>query len=718
MSTLQELQLQTPPRYDCSRLIHIVAEHEAILQTGKVVNFGHPDPPSMQIFAVSAELLLVVAFTPHFCYVQEQYTSTNDVAFQAAGEPIELCRFALEDGYGDEQITCVTIVSSDDALWLHEENTSNPIQSQSFQEGEMETLSHARIAIIVGTNTSRVYSVELLADTNKGRLLAKDFPLILCEVLPHDTKDTLKLLRRKRNQVTPFQPSGGVSTMTSFWRQGEQYVWITYGDGCLLRVHSIGLFPSVWTKGAASGQSVDDMLKKPALLRCHVTLTNKENGETRIIVPFFKSFPSPLSPLTRQPHRGPDGVRLDEDDTPMSLDLKESAREEEEESNETIEAMMFTSNNSFPAIYFLTSETKFTSRQNSRIENSIHGNRDMMAVVVGGAKAIVGGVFTGLLSSVSKMSSNRKVSSTNAINDDDDKSDRIDMDTLAGPFSTLWNEPVALFAGEELHDSPRQVDFCSIDPDGGFAVTADNLGRVMLIDLCAKQIIRMWKGYREASCYWIHSERHDEEISIWSARPHQLNLIIYSKQRRVVEVWRLRHGPRVNVRQVERGADVLPYSAISPSSRRASAFLIHSTIPGNVHQMEELDADFTLMPGQTNLPAAQSRKISSIRAETIKLQHLRQLLSTETLQFTKDDVYKALKQITSLADLALALDLTAQSSLLEDKLNIDGSEFQKLAVAHCYDILNEAVQGNRSELRTNPTVSSLSSKVLSYSQVC
>jgi hypothetical protein len=110
----------------------------------------------------------------------------------------------------------------------------------------------------------------------------------------------------------------------------------------------------------------------------------------------------------------------------------------------------------------------------------------------------------------------------------------------------------------------------------------------------------------------------------------------------------------------------------------------------------------------------------SSRRATLRLQYLQQLLSASEVRYSKEDVRKALHEIKSLSDLATALDLLAKSSVLEDKLGVQGAELQRDAIAYCRDVLNNAIHRGFSGIdvaRSNPHVQLLSRKIEYHVQV-
>ena len=122
-------------------------------------------------------------------------------------------------------------------------------------------------------------------------------------------------------------------------------------------------------------------------------------------------------------------------------------------------------------------------------------------------------------------------------------------------FPALHGEHSSLFAGLEIHDAPRQITSASVDPDGNLAATTDTLGRILLVDLCTKQVVRVFKGVREASCAWIEIPRPNV-TKAWQKKK-MLYLAVHSRLRRVVDIYRTRHGPRVHTRQVGRDAQLI-----------------------------------------------------------------------------------------------------------------------------------------------------------------
>jgi Rab3 GTPase-activating protein regulatory subunit N-terminus len=351
----------------------------------------------------------------------------------------------------------------------------------------------------------------------------------------------------------------------------------------------------------------------------------------------------------------------------------------------------------------------------------------------------------------------------------------LDSSKMVVPFPSLQRPPVELYLHTTFHDAPRKIEFCSIDPERKLAATADALGRILLIDLGTKQIIRMWKGFRDASCYWIQQKECNPQESsgmVLSATKNALTqdcshhptsnqhpkrkkpslfLVIHSRQRRIVEIWRVRHGGRVASFSVGRDARIIPFTIAATlhsengviHTNLAQCYLIQSTIPGsNLNQLELIRVNYPEPPLPTeaviaipvnhnspprhNSRTGSSSKVpssmSTSRTGALRLKHLQQLLSASSIHSTIDDVRTALHDITSLVDLSTALDLLATGSALDDKLSVQGSNFHRDAISHCRNVLNAALSGGRTtaidpSLRTNPHVQGLSHKIEYHEQV-
>lgn len=861
--------------FDCSRLLRYAVRAEADCAAAAAAgshidnrsaaaaattttSFGHPDPPSLHLFALddsepststpttsSATVvpdgtLLVVAFTKHTVSAQLLWTRNNNSNKKHSGvvqdDVKELCVLLPEDetllttidenGDNDEHIRCLTVVAlkrkhqqqllqiavssaastsitSSSSLmkgvvYVKSETTeasatatsAAPMSRPQPPQGDEEL---RRLAIVFGTNYSRVYTVEVtisFSTTNKQWVLqrsqlhdATSSHSSVFQVFPMDDSNNAMLIRRrscKRTSthtnkqehgpaVTPFRPVGGVVCLSCYQ---DWIVWITYGDATLLRVHGSSFFPSLWQRAAAGGWSVEDCVRwlhpniRP-LVRCQVRLPC---DEPVLVVPLPRHFPSLLTTLKTilppsAPRSAPHGDEECRNGDPKIDDYETQQRAAAME--ETYEALVFGQGTSslFPTLCFYTSVGPLDGRDGdsnaggSRNESFDFASpsRDDGRILGSVTKALVGSAMGALrwgFGSGSSDNSRNAASkldyfSQSQVSDSEGRDSAgfkgTDYDTsertvASSPFPSLWSRPVNLHASFEFHDAPRKVEFCSIDPDGRLAAAADGLGRVLLIDLASKQLIRMWKGFRDASCYWLQTESPrqqrptNEPISPWrhgKQKKPLLHLVIHSRQRRVVEVWRVRHGSRVCSIQVGRGSRILP--CISLSALReplVSCYLIHSTIPGTNHnQMEQIRVDCE--EAVTTFHDAPPRSVSSTKAASVasnpsrqaalRLQHLQQLLSAGNIQYSAEDVRKALHEIKSLSDLSTALDLLAAGSVLEEQLGVKGSTFHRDALTYCRGVLNAAMHRGKSRsdtaARANPHVQILSHKIEYHTQV-
>ncbi|GMT28953.1 hypothetical protein PFISCL1PPCAC_20250 [Pristionchus fissidentatus] len=90
-------------------------------------------------------------------------------------------------------------------------------------------------------------------------------------------------------------------------------------------------------------------------------------------------------------------------------------------------------------------------------------------------------------------------------------------------------------------------------PDGvPLVAVADNLARIAIIETSSGQVVRMWKGYRDASCGWIRVKGDGGRRALF--------LAILAPRRNLLEIWSAPNGRRVAARQV-RGVALLESSS-------------------------------------------------------------------------------------------------------------------------------------------------------------
>lgn len=116
------------------------------------------------------------------------------------------------------------------------------------------------------------------------------------------------------------------------------------------------------------------------------------------------------------------------------------------------------------------------------------------------------------------------------------------------------------------NDACRKINQISICPPSTsaqrqtLAVTADALGRVILWDVIEGEMIRIWKGVRDAVCGWVEIFEHElyEQKDILSPPKVLLFLVMYSCKRGFLKVFQMRHGKQVGAYHVGSGWQLVP----------------------------------------------------------------------------------------------------------------------------------------------------------------
>jgi hypothetical protein len=564
------------------------------------------------------------------------------------------------------------------------------------------------------------------------------------------------------------------------------YVWIGYGDGTGVRLHHAGLFPSVVQKHTDNfysqnrnhndneasddddnrdGQkkktapSLERILGQPLIKwQAHLPLSTtsssaKLNKDRMVVIPIPSYHPTPLAAATNSvtpfPTSWNDAYQLGMVGRGINLNTTNGVEKTgprygaidgdenvgEDDWSKDYEAIVYCKNSfdkSFPTLVFYTSEDQYPGRFQGDLQELLYGtslNEDKKIENGNGGStisAIVGGIF-GVFGSGSV----DKVGAKKGLDDDpgSDEREKIELDAdsdwePALPFPAINRAPIDLYAGIEIHDSPRQISQCTIDPDGDLAALTDTLGRVSLIDLKTKQIVRMWKGFRETSCSWIQVP----QCGAATKSKKLLYLVIHSRQRCVIEVWQMTHGTRVKSMQVGREAQIISCRQKWPGEAGYinSCYIAYSNVPhSNMNQLERivisLEENEYDEQGRGRLPENSIKQLeSSIPSQeaTARMNRLQQLLGETNVECQSVDVYKAMEEIESLEDLAHCLDTIAMSPALEEKMGVDGSSFQRLALSLCQQKLDEAVSDGGEESLTNPHVELLVFKIAYYTQIC
>ena len=710
--------------------------------------FGHPQPPQLHMCRipdpdrVGGDLGVVAMMAVTKRCISAQLLRES-VTFTAVGAPVEVLVMS-----GVDRINCASLVALEhpeltaaDTLIVADRDSGKSADSQpvlSLMSGGIVPVAPSpRVAVVVGTSDSRVITIEFSVKPVSMQLVRRNFfageqVRSYYEPLPWDTLTEAQQKRRRLplskqlsrvsidsdktdgarepRGIVPFVVTDGVKTIEQYSivrnEKSVTYVWISFGDGTAVRVHHAALFASVVQKHAESQpnkKSLEEVLGDQ-VIRWQAKLPPLE--DTRVtLFPIPKYHPSPLAPIPSWKIFELE----DKEDDPAGENGKHEDRQE------FFEAILYCTGamaDSFPTLTFYTSENQFGGRIQGDPEVETQ-DRD-----AGALKGIIGGLL-GIFSGGGNSPPEEESGVTPELARDMSKED-VEVWDPAVPLPSINFEPLSLFAGCEIHDPPRQITFCTIDPEGDLAAFADTLGRVSLVDLASKQIIRMWKGFRDTSCSWIQVPQENRQ------KPWQKNkvlyLVIHSRQRKVVEVWRTRHGPKVKSMQVGREAQLINCKASSPIGLVATCYLAHSNVPfSSMNKVERIIIKEEEVVGQVNV--ARNRQLKRLDASQLsqdavmRLNHLQQLLGETNVECQSIDVFKALSNIKSIEDLATALDLIASSSTLEGKMGVEGSTFQKLAVSQCKTKLDEAISDAGEEALSNPHVQMLAFKIAYYTQV-
>jgi Rab3 GTPase-activating protein regulatory subunit N-terminus len=678
----------TTRRMDCSELLEHVLRTESFLPESADAYFGHPPPPKLSILDLDG-ISLMVSQTKR-C-VSAQIWKDSSI-----GEPDEVICMPPkgEVAPDDEIITALTLMTKND-----------------------------RVAIVVGTSYSRILSVEVKINSS-APLLERFGPPF--EPLPiettndsHDESSHSDSLSKSKHgsradasgtdkKTVTFRPSGGVNHIEEYVIDSKNVVWISYKDGTLIRLPPESFFPSITNNNVVWKEHSDK------LLRAQVMLPPGSLGTALFVMALPKHHPSPLAPLALG--------------KPEDFDIIEPVSLNPEDGDDSVpefhEALSYGGGAATglgdlsPSLSFYTSEDQFLGRITGDAEEGkklpSHDESVLFDNAIDATTAIVGGVFGAAMGVVKwgfRGGRGRKdIQPSRDIEVDFMLDSTEDQDPEARElFSTLHNEPDRLYPGYELHDAPRLVMSASIDPQGNLAATTDTLGRVLLIDLDTKQVVRMWKGVREASCCWMEGRGKKSK--------RKLYVVIHSRQRRTVEVWEARHGRKVLAMQVGRDAQLVPCK----TRNFAGCMLLQSSRPGSAmnhlvllapnNNAANSETDMTL-----NASSPKTGSSTSIQAAAMRLQTLQQLLDNTNVPCQKQDVFEALTQVTALKDLCTALDLLSVSSSLEERMGVKGAEFQKLALTHCRALFDNS-SGNSGADPNNPLMQTLSARITFHSQV-
>ncbi|CAM9228135.1 unnamed protein product, partial [Hapterophycus canaliculatus] len=228
--------------------------------------------------------------------------------------------------------------------------------------------------------------------------------------------------------------------------------------------------------------------------------------------------------------------------------------------------------------------------------------------------------------------------------------------------------PLVLRWDGGLQDGWRRVSRLCLDPSGRLAAAADGFGRVMLVDCATRQILRMWKGVRDAECGWLEIVESWEGRRVASVGQNKsgrtaaaavapsgeaaatpvvgLYLAILAPLRGRVELWRMRHGPCVRVVPAPAGARLL--------TSRPNVVGLGEGAGGDAgargQDAEALTSCYLLSGGAGGASGSETTKLrlSPLTVEEEDLADLPNRLSREP---TVDDAYRLRKFAAALAEI-------------------------------------------------------------------
>jgi hypothetical protein len=267
-------------------------------------------------------------------------------------------------------------------------------------------------------------------------------------------------------------------------------------------------------------------------------------------------------------------------------------------------------------------------------------------------------------------------------------------------------------------DLPRRFESAKVDPSGTMAVTTDNLGRVMLFDLETNQTIRMWKGMRNVTCHFTE---------LWSGKEagsrKQIYLVIHFQRKGIVEIYRLRQGPRVSLVAVPEHNECVVMECSGPPSDggRTESFMLEVVTNGGgecLYIIDNLIIDDPDVVATKLSPRSQNMMQPPLKnARTIQLNLFMQLLASDTnVPCSAATVLATFKQIKTLTDLGEGLEALSKCNRLEDEMGVVGSSFHSQAVSFCKSRLDQVKKAESEEgsgMARKAAISDLASK-LSY----
>lgn len=114
-----------------------------------------------------------------------------------------------------------------------------------------------------------------------------------------------------------------------------------------------------------------------------------------------------------------------------------------------------------------------------------------------------------------------------------------------------------------IKDHPRKGEKLTLSPSGTLAAITDSLGRILLLDTQALVVVRLWKGYRDASCLFMEM-LVNKDLASSSSNSYEsmksdycLCLAIHAPRKGIIEIWQMRTGPRLRTISCAKGSKML-----------------------------------------------------------------------------------------------------------------------------------------------------------------
>lgn len=153
-----------------------------------------------------------------------------------------------------------------------------------------------------------------------------------------------------------------------------------------------------------------------------------------------------------------------------------------------------------------------------------------------------------------------------------------------------------------LKDNPRKGEKLTLSPGGTLAAITDSLGRILLLDTKALVVVRLWKGYRDASCLFMEMLVKGDSAGSTSAYVNRVKsdyclcLAIHAPKKEIIEVWQMRTGPRLLTIPCPKGSKILQPTyrfGASPMSTSSYIPLEVFLLNGDSGQLSVLNRSFS-----------------------------------------------------------------------------------------------------------------------------